>query len=294
MKTGDPKEGEDAPREKVEKHEHARGERFPGSAFFPCKRQPAWTKSSALCNDVVSRLLARGGSMNIVQTNGKLAAVEQGVSSYKEKLETHPIRRLCEAAKLPPEILRAFARVQFVDSIMWVPMLSLIKGQISSSALREAVRKNIRDEVGDEGTPHVTLCKRFLESIGVPTQFNNYVSYSPASLYPVSVMMGLAGNCDDAMIGGWLLAQEVLVPVLFRMFRPAFRVFSAPNLAYMTEHEEVDSVDHSRWILEALDSILASADSAGPAIAGVDLGGRATLGVPDFLFAEVTRLQRLV
>ncbi len=93
--------------------------------------------------------------------------LERALTRYRVQLETHPIRPLCDRASLPRPVLEAFARAQFVDSTIWVAMLALIKGHVLSPVLQEAVRKNILDEVGASGIPHVTLCQRFVESVGV-------------------------------------------------------------------------------------------------------------------------------
>lgn len=224
------------------------------------------------------------------ETSKQSVDVEQALDIYTQKLETHPIKPLCDHAEVPKAVLEAFARAQFVDSTMWVAMLSLIKGHVSSTQLRDAVRKNILDEVGDAGTPHVTLCKRFVESLGVPTYYSNYREYSPASVFPVEVMMGLAGYCDDATIAGWLLSQENLVPVVFRIFRRAYATLPQADLTYLTEHEEVDSIDHARWIREAIEPLIYTTESTGRVISGIDIGGRTTISVLDFLYAQTVRL----
>jgi pyrroloquinoline quinone (PQQ) biosynthesis protein C len=158
--------------------------------------------------------------------------LDRALARYRFQLETHPLRPLCERAALPRPVLEAFARAQFVDSTIWVAMLALIKGRVQAAGLREAVRKNILDEVGNDGVPHVTLCQRFVESVGVPSRYFDYREFSPASVYPVEVMMALAARADDATLGGWLLSQELLVPEVFGMFRVALAAIPEVDLEY--------------------------------------------------------------
>src|SRR5438552_2481866 len=96
-------------------------------------------------------------------------SVLTALKNYQSEILQHPIKPWCIGARLPEAVLQAFAKAQFVDSTMWVSMLSLIKGNASFPQLRDAVRRNILDEVGDSGIPHVTLCNKFVKSIGVPT-----------------------------------------------------------------------------------------------------------------------------
>ena len=212
------------------------------------------------------------------------------VADYAHQIRSHPIADACGQRRVPLAILRAFARCQYVDSTTWVAMLALAKGKIEASALREAVRKNIRDEVGDSGTPHVTLCKRFLNSIGETTSYSDIKEYSPASVYPVALMFGLAGNCSDALMGGWLLSQEILVPVVFQTFRPSFDVFDNADVTYLVEHEQVDADAHSQWIRQAVGELVVDDSTAQEVITGVHFGGRATVSVLDYLYAQLLQM----
>lgn len=228
--------------------------------------------------------------MEQVLDNNQTKEIQQSLNYYTEKIKNHPIKPLCDSAVLPKKILEDFAKAQCVDSTTWVTMLSLVKGSLKQPELREAVRMNILDEVGNEGIPHVTLCKRFVKSVGVSYHYDDYKKYSPASVYPVEVMMSLAGNVKDEIIGGWLLAQETLVPVVFSTFRPAYRNLPNADVQYLIEHEEVDAEDHARWMMDAVNKMLISDEALNLVLAGMDLGGRATIGVIDFLYADTLKL----
>lgn len=220
----------------------------------------------------------------------RIDSVHAALHQYEGQLETHPIGDLCARAALPREILESFARAQLVDNTLWVPMLALAKDKLSAPLLREAVRRNIMDEVGADGISHVTLCKQFVESVGLPTHYEDYREFSPASVYPVQVMMGLTGRCDDLLMAGWLISQENLVPAFFRMFRPAFAAIEGADTGYLVEHEEVDSAEHAQWFLEAVAAMLNSDEDLDRVLTGIDMGGRATLAVPDYLYSQAVSM----
>lgn len=207
---------------------------------------------------------------------------------YKRQIESHPIRSLCGAQNAPIEMLQAFAREQLVDGMAWVPMLARIKDASSTALMREAVRYNILDEVGcakgGGSVAHITLLRRFVSSLGVPTRYSDYKTYAPEAVQPMAVMLGLAGQADDGLVAGWLLSQEVLLPVIFRIFRPAFeRRFPGADLEFLRVHEEVDDDEHAELVRRAL---LDSPALEERAIAGMGMGARALIGVLDYLYSD--------
>jgi pyrroloquinoline quinone (PQQ) biosynthesis protein C len=86
-------------------------------------------------------------------TRGELYSrrLAEEVSRFKEALETHPMARLASEGAIPESILREYARIQYVDSVLWIPMLALIKGKTRSPRLMKAVRANILCEAGYDG-----------------------------------------------------------------------------------------------------------------------------------------------
>jgi len=57
--------------------------------------------------------------------------------------------------------------------------------------------------------------------------------FSPASVYPVEVMMALAARADDATLARWLLSQEAMVRGLW-MSGWALRRIPGVDLEYLT------------------------------------------------------------
>jgi pyrroloquinoline quinone (PQQ) biosynthesis protein C len=218
----------------------------------------------------------------------------QGVIyQYKRNLEKHPIAKLAAHGWLSRSLLQEFAKIQFVDSTLWIPMLSLIKGRIIEPRLLKAVTDNILCESGYHGIPHTTLCANFAKSVGVSPFYGDCHGYSPLSMHPVEIMNAVTGMSEPE-ICGWLLAAETLVPTLFQIFRPAFAKLPGVDLTYLDEHISVDSDDHARWMLEGATKLLEKSDCLDEILAGVNIGGRVTLSMPDVLYSKALRASHAV
>jgi pyrroloquinoline quinone (PQQ) biosynthesis protein C len=211
------------------------------------------------------------------------------VARFKEELESHPIAKMAQEGTIPESILREYARIQYVDSVLWIPMLALIKGKTTSPRLMKAVRANILCEAGYDGKPHVTMAKEFVESIGEPTFYGDYSDYAPRSAHAVEVMNGIAGM-NEAELSGWLLAAETLVPIFFSIFRPAFARLPGVDLRYLDEHISVDADEHSQWMNEAVREILKDEATFEHILNGIRIGGRLTLSIPDVLYSRALRV----
>jgi hypothetical protein len=97
--------------------------------------------------------------------------IQHAVEFYREGLAQHPVAQLCADGALSRKLLQEFARIQYVDSTLWVAMLSLAKGRVKHARLKRAITENILCESGHVGTPHTTLCQRFVESLGTTAEF---------------------------------------------------------------------------------------------------------------------------
>lgn len=136
------------------------------------------------------------------------------------------------------------------------------------------------------------MCKEFVESLGEPTFYGDYIEYAPRSAHAVEVMNGLTGM-TEAEMSGWLLAAETLVPVFFGIFRPAFAQIHGVDLRYLDEHISVDADEHSQWMNEAVQELLVKDKSSFEQILnGIRIGGRLTVSIPDVLYARTLRTAR--
>lgn len=224
-----------------------------------------------------------------ISSEAEFKVLEQEVENYREQLLSHPIARLAARGVLPLEIAHEYARIQYVDSVLWIPMLALIKAKANSPRLRQAVRANILCEAGYDGIPHVELARLFIESLGQPSFFGDYQTYAPRAAHPVEVMNGLAGM-SEAELAGWLLAAETLVPTFFQIFRPVFAAIPGVDLRYLDEHITIDSDEHAEWMKESVQELLQTSGHFEAIRDGIRIGGRLTLSIPDVLYARTVRI----
>lgn len=222
----------------------------------------------------------------------KMHDLDREINAYTFKLRNHPIVKYCQQQILPLEILNDFAKVQFVDSVLWIPMLALIKGKIKSPRLLKAVRANMLCEAGADGIPHVTLCQKFIESLGIMPRYGDYNEFTKYSSHPVEIMMSIQ-DFDEPFITGWLLAAEALVPVMFSVFKEAYQNTPGVDLTYLNEHIVIDADEHAEWMRESAQELMMASDCFEQIKAGIDIGARLTLAIPDVLFAKTIRLLKM-
>ena len=98
---------------------------------------------------------------------------------------------------------------------------------------------------------------------------------------------------SEEQIAGWLMAAETLVPVFFALFRPAFVRFPNVDMRYLDEHITVDADEHAQWMNEAVLALLRDESSYEQILAGIDIGGRVTLSIPDLIYAKAVRERSL-
>ena len=234
--------------------------------------------------------IAACNTLDLFDRKMRLESLEAQVRAYAQQIERHPIARICERGELPLSIAKECARIQYVDSVLWIPMLALIKGKVSSPRLIRAVRENILCEAGYDGIPHVTLCKTFVESLGEPSQYGDCTDYAPLSAHPIAVMNGMIAFTEEE-IAGWLMASESLVPTFFRIFRAAYEKIPGVDLRYLNEHITVDSDEHALWMREAVLELLHDEESYRKVLAGIDVGARLVLSIPDVMYSRTQKVR---
>lgn len=255
---------------------------------------------SARISDPVSLERLRAGM-------SRAEVVRRLVADYVDLVRRHPIARMCLQKRLTREVLELFARAQKVDNDLWiVPMLVRARDMIRSPKLYRAVSMNINEELGsprlggvemlsaadpEKKVSHVDLVYRFISSLGLDTGANHPLEYSPASAHAVGLMMNLTGARREALMAGWLDAQEHVVPEYFRYFAEAYP--EGVDVTYLTEHVDADSPEggHANWMREGVEEILEDVESLPDVIDGVHLGGRAALSVLDWLYSKAVGQQ---
>ena len=167
-----------------------------------------------------------------------------------------------------------------MDSILWVPMLALMKERATSPLLRSAIRDNLACEAGIEGISHVELARQFVRSLGISS-----APAEGAASNPIEAVSHWT-RFSEPRIGGWLLVVETLVPVLFRAVRGCFASLPGADLRYLDEHVDIDANVHAQRLEEALAQVVEDPAAFPEAVQGVDFGAREVFCAPDALYTK--------
>lgn len=210
----------------------------------------------------------------------------QKLDLYRKEFLEHPLF-MAARSDIPTALLKEFAFYQYADSILWVPMLSLMKGKvIRSTRLRRAIEENIACETGLANTSHIELAKNLMRSLHVCN----------ADALPVDFLSDSMGHwlsdefssVTEPEIAGWLLLAETLVPLMFAKMKDSFARMGCDTF-YFTEHIDVDSEEHSTWMAEAVEDVvqLYGAGSVVPIFKGMREAWLETIEVPDLIYQKL-------
>ncbi len=236
--------------------------------------------------------LENGGLLPNPSASDTAQTIQQRLEIHADRMRRHPIGQLIREQRLPASVTREFAAIQYIDSVLWVPMLALMKDRATSPRLRRALTDNLLCEAGANHTSHITLCRQFVESLGIMPSFGNYNDHSRLATHPVEIMNSVTGLSEEE-IAGWILAAESLVPVMFALFLPEFEKISGADLTYLREHINIDSDEHSQWMQEAVNELLSRAGADQGIVSGLEIGARVALSIPDALYAKAVRLNAI-
>ena len=217
--------------------------------------------------------------------------LQSTLESYEKQLINHPLSLLIKKEGLDLETLREIAGLQYVDSVLWVPMLALMKDRVQNPKLKEALLDNLLCEAGATHTSHVTLCLEFIESLGVSPYYGDFSKLSSLGTQPVEMMNSVTG-LNEGEIAGWILASEFLVPPLFKALRPAFARIPGVKLRYLEDHIVVDSDEHAQWMFDSCLDLSKEGKFEDDILSGLHMGGRTALSVPDAVYAKHIRKRR--
>jgi hypothetical protein len=205
-----------------------------------------------------------------------------------DSLASHPLFAAAAAGEVPIDVLHEFAFHQYLDSILWVPMLALMKAKATRSRrLAEAIADNIACETGLSGAAHVALATSLLRSLGLAS-----VEGVGAGFLAESASEWLSDEFTrrtEPGVAGWLLGAEALVPVMFAAMEPCFARIAACDTRYFVEHVAVDHDEHAVWMTEAVVDVLrVYGPGAQVEIAhGLDAAYAEATEVPDALYARL-------
>lgn len=209
-----------------------------------------------------------------------IETITKRLDHQKQTLADHGLFWAAKQNRIPDKILKEFAFHQYSDSIVWIPMLSLMKQKVvSCKRLRKAIEDNICCEAGVGGRSHVDLARTLMRSLGLKS-----FDRMPAKTFAKSASLWLSDEFNDfgeTEIAGWLLTAETLVPMMFAAMVGSFKNLDA-DVAYFTEHMDVDSDEHSVWMLESVREILDGGADVADILAGMEDAFKETMEIPDY------------
>ena len=204
---------------------------------------------------------------------------------YRAELLGHPLLEAARGGTLTKSTLHQFAYYQYTDSITWIPMLAQMKSKATRSRrLQTAIRDNIAHEAGLDGTSHVALAVTLMRSLGI-TNLDGFDTATFGDTASMWLSEPFAGFAEPA-IAGWLLTAETLVPLMFGVIKPCFDPIA--DTRYFAEHVAVDSDEHSAWMAESVEDVVAlyGPECIPLVAAGMDDAWRETREVPDELWGR--------
>jgi hypothetical protein len=173
---------------------------------------------------------------------------------YRAELLEHPLLEAARTGQIERQLLLQFAYYQYSDSITWIPMLAQMKSKaLRSRRLRKAIEDNIAHEAGLDGTSHVTLAVQLMRSLGIRT-----LDAFPTDGFGRTAGLWLSdefARMAEPALAGWLLTAETLVPEMFAVMKPCFDGLG--DTTYFTQHISVDCDEHSAWMAEAVEDVVA-------------------------------------
>lgn len=218
------------------------------------------------------------------------ARVAEVLYHYIQQMEGHPLGGILSDSP-PRSLLEEYARVQYMDSVLWVPMLAIMKDRARNPSLIQALRDNLLCEAGARQPSHVSLCQSFIRSLGISPIFGSPSESPSVALHSLELMNGVSGM-SEAQIAGYNLVSEAVVPELFKMALEAFQAIPGSDSLYLAEHITVDIDHHTRDMIAAVNELLKETASDSVLVHilhGMHMSGRAALSVPDVLFAKYLR-----
>lgn len=225
-------------------------------------------------------------STSFTERERALNIIDSRIALYCDQLSNHPARALLTAGTVPLKVLYECAVTQFKSSVLWVPLLSLLKDRAHNARLKQALLDNLLCESGARGVSHVELCANFVDSVrrqyeklhGPPDQ---------TSLLDVNLSeLLLVAALSEPSLTGWLLAAEALTPATDQILLEGFQRLDNIDCQFLKEHISVDSEEHAVWMREAACELLLQSPCLTEIVAGIDLGARAEFKLLDLVYTK--------
>jgi hypothetical protein len=196
------------------------------------------------------------------------------ISEVSEAIRQHSLSQKAREGWSAGERKR-YSLFQLGTAIMWPGFLSSASGVVQNAKLKRALRLNAACEIGaTEGSKgHAVMAREFCLSQGfIPSELYAW-AWSPASQENIKNMSEILAQSEE-FIAGRFLAGESFAAVIFEVFQPAFSQITGCDTTYMSEHVEVDTDEHSRLLLEAIEDILLHGGSEEEVMRGIHAGAK--------------------
>lgn len=215
----------------------------------------------------------------------QIEAIDAAIAGFIQQIERHPATR----RTLGRETLQDFALAQHADNVRWMALIATMRDRCSNPALRKALHANMMTETGGStGQAHQTLCLAFAKSLGIEPGlgFSEAVPHL-ARHWGLIVDSMTSAHMKEGEFCGWFVVAERLVPPLFAKMREqiVLQFGAGADLRYLEAHIDGDVVHADTMRQAAIDVLDDEPDRFEDILAGVELGGRATLSVLDAMNA---------
>lgn len=221
-----------------------------------------------------------------------LKLIEQHIAFYAEEIEMHPVGRLLAEGKLSGAVLRECAGLLFRTSVLWMPLLSLLKDRVRNENLKKFLLDYLLRESGAQGTSNVELCSRLLRTVEASFSSPSAISVDLPSASLDDVVF--VAQLEEPELIGWLLAAGSLTPVTHKLLLEGFRQLEEIDCSFLEEHVNAHNEDQSQSMNEAITTFLEQEKGIERILAGIQIAARTELALLDSIFAKNLRSKSIL
>jgi len=211
--------------------------------------------------------------------------IKTEVNCFSKSLDTHPLAKIMKKGFISRELLKEYALLQYVDIVLRVPMLAIVKDRVTNSRLIKIIAENLITEASTHQISQITMYRQFLESLGINPHFGDFNFFSPLNSTSVYMMNSISG-LTESEIYGWMIVMEISVSKIFQLAMPAFERIKGVDLRYLNEHVLTKSREKAHRMYGITNDLLLEGFDLEEIKQGIVLGGRSTLCIPDSLYAK--------
>lgn len=183
------------------------------------------------------------------------------LDQYCNGIKDHSVVQLLQNSLIKKESVNAILKSLYADSLWWVRALEYMESEAQNIRFRQALSDNIACETGkDGGVAHLKLMEDLIRSISLDIDMKDLVYRK--TLTRAQEENKMLKGANELQRAAFMLGTETLFPSVLSLIQPVL-VEHYPNadMRYVEEHIEVDSGEHSVWMMESVESMLADGGS---------------------------------